>query len=163
MSEQMSDQSSCAPAIRMLSEHLEASRAKLLDAVGGLGRETFLARRPGGASVRDLLVHLMEAEDYWVTSVILGRKRDKFLPGNYEDVAALRSAWEEVHGRTRGLFAGLTRDLLAEARTVVWDEERTFGVGTILWHFFLHESHHRGQICMMMRDGGHTPPELDVL
>jgi uncharacterized damage-inducible protein DinB len=144
-------------------EHIETSRQRVLEAARSVSPEDFLRRKPGMYSIRDLLVHLMDAEDYWVGTVILGGKHGKFTPEKYEDVESLHADWKKMEGRTSELLARLSDKMLRETRTVRWEEEVTFEVDTALWYLFTHEIHHRGQICMLLRELGHEPPEVGLL
>jgi uncharacterized damage-inducible protein DinB len=123
----------------------------------------FLKRKPGAFSVRDLLVHLMDAEDYWVGSVILGGGHHKFTPEKYGDPQTLRADWDEVRDRTGKMFATLSEEMLGETRTVQWENEVTFDVNRALWHLLLHQIHHFGQACMLIREYGYEPPVVDLL
>lgn len=154
--------------IRELFEHVENSRDILLDATQKLDEKSFLDRQKGMSSIRDLLVHLMDAEDYWIGSVILGEKRQKFLPDKYEDVANLKANWEIIRGRTRKLVSDMSTELLSGQVTVQWEvarereEARRVDIGTVLLHLLTHELRHHGQVCLLMRQEGCEPPCLDL-
>ena len=144
-------------------KHAESSRRKILDAAGKMDAASFVARTPGVFSVRDLLVHLMDTEDFWIGSVVLAQKQRKFTPEKYKDAGTLRADWDKVRERTRKLFATLPAELLRQTRTVPGEAAETFEVEKILWHFLTHETHHRGQVCMLMRENGFEPPVVDLL
>lgn len=150
-------------AIRKMFEHVGSSREKLFGAVKKIDGESFLGREKGTSSIRDLLVHLMDTEDYWVGSVIMGERRQKFSPEKYEDAVGLKNDWDGIRERTRNLFSNLSEQSLAEKRTVEWDRELSVDVERILWHLIAHELHHTGQICLLVREAGHEPPEVDML
>jgi uncharacterized damage-inducible protein DinB len=59
------------------------------------------------------------------------------------------------------LFASLTEELLRQTRNVPGDAGVTL-VDRVLWHFLTHEIHHRGQVCMLMREKGFEPPVVDL-
>ena len=149
--------------IQKLFEHIENSRKIVLDTAQSLDRESFLSRQKGMSSIRDLLVHLMDAEDYWVGSVILKEKRQKFLPDKYENVPALRANWDTIHERTRKLVSDISSGRISEQATVQWEGDKTIDISTVLLHLFTHELHHRGQVCLLMRQQGCEPPDLDLL
>lgn len=149
--------------IRKIFEHVESSREKLLGAAGKIDGESFLSREKGTSSIRDLLVHIMDTEDYWVGSVIMGERRQKFSPEKYENALGLKEDWDKIRQRTRNLFTNLSEQLLAEKRTVEWDRDSTVDVESILWHLIVHDLHHTGQICLLIRETGHEPPEVDML
>ena len=144
-------------------EHAESSRRQILDAAGKMDAASFVARDPGVFSVRDLLVHLMDTEDFWIGSVVLAEKQRKFTPEKYADTETLRTDWDKVRERTRKLFATLPAELLLQTRAVPGEPGETFRVERILWHFLTHEIHHRGQACMLMRKNGFEPPVVDLL
>ena len=144
-------------------EHAESARLMLLAAAEKMDAASFVERRPGVFSVRDLLAHLMDAEDYWIGSVVLGGKHLKFAPERYCDVKALRVDWEKTRERTRTVFATLSEELLGQTRTAPHETDVTLEVDRILWHLLTHEIHHGGQVCMLMREHGFEPPVVDLL
>ncbi|KPJ61260.1 MAG: hypothetical protein AMJ46_02895 [Latescibacteria bacterium DG_63] len=150
-------------AIRKMFRHAESSRKKLLRAAKSIDKESFLSRRKGLSSIRDLQVHLMDTEDYWVGSVIMGERRRKFSPEKYEDAASLEQDWNSIRQRTRDFLSALSEQVLSDKRTVEWDRKLTFEVDEVLWQLLTHELHHNGQICLLMRETGHQAPELDIL
>ncbi len=149
--------------LQEMFEHAESSRCQVLAAAEKMDTVSFVERRQGLFSVRDLLAHLMDAEDYWIGSVVLSGRHRKFAPETYSDVKPLKADWDEVRERTRTLFATLSAELLGQTRTVRRETETAFLVDKILWHFLTHESHHLGQVCMLMRERGFAPPVVDLL
>ncbi len=149
--------------IQAVVEYVEKSRRNLLQAARMLSTEDFLRRKPGVFSVRDLLVHMMDAEDYWVGTVILGGRHQKFNPEKYENIGSVFADWEVVHERTRRLLDGISDARLNERITVRWDKPVTIDVRKALWQVLVHEIHHRGQICMLMREQGYDPPDVELL
>ncbi len=152
-----------AGVVKRMFEHAESSREKLLQAAKEIATDGFLSKEKGKSSVRDLLVHLMDTEDYWVGSVVLGERRCKFEPEKYQNAAGLKEDWDKIRERTKDYLSTLSERRLAEKRTVSWDRELTFDVETILWQLITHELHHGGQICLLLRQGGYQPPELDII
>ncbi len=147
--------------IQEIFSHLENSRRTVLDAVGRLDREEFMERQTGMTSVRDILAHLMDAEDYWVGSVIFEQKRQRFLPEKYESVSELRANWDKIYERTRRLVADISAGVVSDARSVTYGEGQLTDVSGVLIHVFAHEMFHLGQICLLIRQHGHEPPDLD--
>jgi len=148
--------------LQEMFERVESSRLQILDAAGTMDTASFSERRPGVFSVRDLLAHLMDAEDFWIGSVVLGGKHLKFEPERYPDLSSLKADWDKIRDRTGRVFATLTDELLRQIRTVPGEAGTTFEVDRILWRFLAHEIHHGGQICMLMREKGFEPPVLDL-
>jgi len=149
--------------IEKLFGHIENARRLLLDAAQKLDKESFLGRSKGASSIRDLFVHLMDAEDFWIGSVILGEKRQKFVPEKYEDVRTLSGNWTGIHLRTKKLVSDISAGHVSLQMSVPWEKDTTLDVGSILLHVAAHEIHHDGEICLLMRQRGHEPPYLDLL
>jgi uncharacterized damage-inducible protein DinB len=149
--------------LQEMFERAESSRQQILDAADKMDAASFVERRPGVFSVRDLLAHLMDAEDFWIGSVVLGGEHLKFTPERYSDVKALKTDWDKVRERTRTVFATLSQELLGQTRSARGETGVTFEVDRILWHFLAHEIHHRAQVCMLMREHGFEPPVVDLL
>ncbi|UCF77860.1 MAG: hypothetical protein JSW03_07025, partial [Candidatus Eiseniibacteriota bacterium] len=72
-------------AVRSMFELLQRWAEKLFPVLEKIDTESFTHREKGAGSVRDVLAHIMDAEDYWLGSVIMGQKRRRFSPEKYED------------------------------------------------------------------------------
>ncbi|MBN1504373.1 MAG: DinB family protein [Candidatus Eisenbacteria bacterium] len=149
--------------IKEMFEHAESSRRRILAVAEKMDGASFVARKPGLPSVRDLLVHMMDAEDYWMGSVVLGEKHRKYTPEKYSAVEALEADWNGIRERTRRFLSAASAETLRETRAVPGDAGGVIEVETILWHFLTHEIHHRGQVCILMRENGVVPPVVDLL
>jgi uncharacterized damage-inducible protein DinB len=149
--------------LQEMFEHAEWSRCQVLAAAEKMDAVSFVERKQGMFSVRDLLAHLMDAEDYWIGSVVLTGRHRKFAPEKYSDAKSLKADWDEVRQRTTVLFATLSAELLGQTRTLRRETETAFLVDKVLWHFLIHEFHHLGQVCMLMRERGLEPPVVDLL
>lgn len=164
---------------------------RMLHALEGLREETIgltsdldadsLARIPfqGGNSIGTLLVHIAEAEAFWILERIGGRplsreRREIYRMDQFGQPGAPQARRAPV-----SFFLGLLADLRVETREVVsslrdgdlegrrtWvdpanpDEREVFTVGWILTHLYGHESHHQGQIAMTRRMLGFPGPGM---
>jgi uncharacterized damage-inducible protein DinB len=103
----------------------------------------------------------------WTGAEFALRERKEFA--TLADIAAWGS-----DGR-RGVLSfveGVTSDQLAEERRMPWAaffedrSKQTAGVHTLgesVLQVFLHTQHHRGQVCMRMREVGVVPPTIDFI
>jgi len=116
--------------------------------------------RTSFGSIHGTLVHIMAGEWRWLR-FWRGQSYDReFRPEDYQSVATLETAWEEVASVWRRLVTGLTDDQL-QTRAMVRGAERPL-VQT-LQHVLNHSSHHRGQATTLLRQVGQLPPSIDFL
>jgi len=115
----------------------------------------------GKNSIGDLLRHISETEHWWFGDVVLGG-------GSYRDVT------RDMAPDGKAIIESLNRSFREYTLKVleshmVSDFERKYKIPgednrvTLLWvcqHVFEHECRHRGQIFMMMRLQGMTPPNV---
>jgi len=141
------------------------ARDRQLEACATLTGEQFL--QPMGnsfPSLRDTLAHLLGAEFFW-----LGRWRGRSpqaLPAatDFPTLAALQEAWRPVEQGVRDYLGGLSEEAAAgrftftDGKGVTW----TYPVWRSLQHVANHQTYHRGQVTMFLRQLGISPPGLDI-
>ncbi len=150
--------------IEMLFEHNFAVREPILESVRLLSGENFMRNHGvGWGSVRDLLVHLINTEKYWI-SVLRDEEMDWLESDDYPDLDSIANTWVDVEKKTREYLMTLETDDLHHVKRVRWsDATVSFTVKKALVHMATHEIHHRGLIVGLIRKMGHTPPVVDML
>jgi uncharacterized damage-inducible protein DinB len=140
------------------------ARDRQLDACAKLTTEQFV--KPMGnsfSSVRDTLAHLIFAEWIWKERW-LGRSPKTFPPADYPDLTAVREAWRPVEHDVRDYLAGVTEQTIARRFTATNSKGETFSYP--LWRSMLHvanhQTYHRGQVTMFLRQFGVEAPGLDL-
>ena len=127
-------------------------------------------RRDRGAffgSVHRTLNHLLVVDRLW-TGRIEGIDRgvhslDQML---YEDFMSLRLARCEEDARLIRLAERLTPEQLASPivyRRIIGEGLEETRIDHILLTLFNHQTHHRGQVHVLLTQSGVTPPPLDVI
>lgn len=131
---------------------------------------------PRGASfesLRNLLLHGVEAEDYWVNFVIPGRA-DLFLDWDHprrhaepygwvDSMEALRGAVEDAEARSLAYLADLTPHELARtvARRHANGDVTAHVVEDVLVDVVTHDFHHRGEMLALLWQRDVQPPSVD--
>jgi uncharacterized damage-inducible protein DinB len=141
------------------------ARDRQLEACAALTEEQFL--QPLGnsfPSLRDTLAHLMGAEWIWLERW-LGRSPQGLPPAtDYRTLPALLEAWRPVEHGVREYLGGLTEEAYSSrlSFTNAKGETWTYPVWRSLLHVANHQTYHRGQVTMFLRQLGISPPALDV-
>ena len=105
-------------------------------------------------NVRDLLLHIIEIEQFWIHDVI--QKGSSTLSDEYEGqlrtVAEIQEEMEAVHKRTMDFLT--TVPVEDFNRIVQVPQDGTPKLGWILWHIFEQQIHHRGELylCLSLLD-----------
>jgi len=148
----------------LLINHNITARASLLDSIEKLDQDVFLRDLGvGRLSLRNILVHLMDAEKYWI-SVVKGAEIEHFNPEIFPTLDAVRRAWCDVERETRDYLDTLDDDQLQHVKSIVWNNDTiNFTIGKALVHFATHEIHHRGVIIGLLRQLGLEPPDVSML
>lgn len=150
--------------IEMLFEHNFAVRGAILDSLKQLSNGDFNRNHGvGWGSIRDILVHLVNTEKYWI-SILKEEEMQWLESSHYPDLDSVADAWIEVEKATREYLLKLEIDDLHHVKRVRWpDATISFTVKKALVHLATHEIHHRGLIVGLIRIMGHTPPLVDML
>lgn len=144
-----------ADAFRFFYDYHFSENRKLWDLCMALSHEQFT--RPGGyshGSVRDQIVHLMEVDDGWFSSLIGGDFPDSFPVSDLDDRAAIRAHWDQVEQKMRAYLAELHDDMLFEKPIEEPEEDRDLILWQVLLHVANHGTDHRAQILRQLNDLG---------
>lgn len=119
----------------------------------------------GWGSIRNTLVHCLEAETFWVQYALLKQGRPDFDFAQYPDIAGVRQLAAQVRERTQACVAGLDQDGLNATASITYSSGTVveFTVAKLFVHVITHDTHHRGQVVALARQLGYEPPELDLM
>lgn len=139
--------------------------AVLLDHAAKLPAESFTKPLEGFGwpSVRDQLLHIAEAEAFWVTRA----RGEDFSGWDYKCFATadeVREAYASACAATREFFGALTPAALIHPRRIEFSGGGSTEISPalMLCHIVTHGFHHKGQAAAMCRLLGHPPPETDM-
>ncbi|MHA2396418.1 MAG: DinB family protein [Candidatus Thorarchaeota archaeon] len=150
--------------IEMLINHNSVSREPLFHTLEQLDSGEFLKNTGAGkGSVRDILVHLMNAEKYW-TAKLRDTKVEMSKAEDFQDVRSIRDAWSKVSVETEEFIKSLGEDQLHHVGSVKSGNQTiSFTVAKALLHMTTHETHHRGFLIGLIRQLGLEPPDVNML
>jgi uncharacterized damage-inducible protein DinB len=143
----------------------EQMRRKCIDALREVSDERF--REPlknlGGRSLRDLVVHWIESEDYWINTVVCNRKITPYHCDDYATVRAACRKWDEVRKETFACIKALTEEDLKQHRTVrLQYSVQDITVEKAILYLCTHDAQTRGEFCVQMLLLGLEEPDLDI-
>jgi uncharacterized damage-inducible protein DinB len=117
---------------------------------------------PGGRSVGEMAWHLAEVEGYLSDGLSKGAVTFQDLPPNLKrprEVKQLAPGYRQVHQDAVARLAGL-KDADLD-REIPFAGDRRLSIRDCLWGALLmHLIHHRGQLSLMVRLAGGTPPGI---
>jgi uncharacterized damage-inducible protein DinB len=150
--------------IEMLINHNSVCRDPLFQTLERLDSEEFL--KPTGAgkgSVRDILIHIMNAEKFWIA--FLKESEYKMSePERFLDIRSIRNEWSTVSAETEEFIRNLPENHFQHVRSIRSDERTiSFTVAKALLHMATHETHHRGFLIGLIRQKGLEPPDVNML
>ena len=160
-----------AQALRTLYGYNSHATARILDTAADLSPEELLAPMPGEQrSVRDTLVHLVSAQDRWLSrwdgrlSPAEATSR-QVKPEDFPDMPTIRSEWERVDARTHDFVdalddAGVERVLEGKLRD---GSKVTRDLWVMMLHVANHGTQHRSEIAAHLTALGRSPGDLDLV
>ena len=142
------------------------ANTRILDTTAGLTAEQFLA--PGGSSfdsVRDTLVHTMNAQWLYLERWQGRSPRAWPEPTIYPDLAAIRGRWNEIEHDTQAFMAALDDARLAAVvdYTNMQGEPWAYPLWQQMIHQVNHATQHRSETAVLLTQLGHSPGWLDLL
>jgi uncharacterized damage-inducible protein DinB len=150
--------------IEMLINHNLTVRGSVLEVLDKLSPGVFLKELGEGiGSFRDILVHLIDTERYWM-SILKDESVVHLIPADFETVNAVRTAWCSTEELTRGFLKSLDEEQLNHVKSTTRDGSTFyFTIAKAFIHLATHEIHHQGLIVGLLRQLGFDVPEIKVL
>jgi uncharacterized damage-inducible protein DinB len=144
---------------RIANERLYESCAQLSD-------EEYRRLRAGSfGSIHGLLNHILLGDTIWLARFEGGGATTPALNSVlYNEFGALRAARAAHDARIEAFFATLTEDALSHSYPYVNNQGKNYveSAPVAFSPFFNHQTHHRGQITVMLSQTGVKPPSLDL-
>ena len=152
---------------RMLARYNTIANERLYDVVGRLGDEEYrLERAASFPSIHRTLNHILLGDRIWMARFTgTGYAVTPPLGGElYADFPGLRTARAGEDARIESFLANVAEDFLAKevSYTNSAGEHHSDPAGLLLAHLFNHQTHHRGQVHVMLTQAGVKPPALDM-
>ncbi len=104
-------------------------------------------------SVRDQVVHLMSADDYWFSGLRGVRRPEPLNPSDFDDRNRLRARWDGIEQHMRTYLANVSDGMLFEKPFRDGEDEDLF-LWQALLHVANHGTDHRAQILRLLHDLG---------
>lgn len=126
--------------------------------------ELIAAPGQGMRSIRDILVHLIDAETGWIDHVVRGNPRLALAPETLQNLDQILAVWTPRRATTVQLIERLTADDRVSTRPLPWNAAEFATVEEIVWHVVTHEQFHRGQVFTRFALLGRRDlPDLDAI
>ena len=145
-----------ANAFRHFYNYHFAENRKVLEHVTSLTFEQFTQKVDySRGSVREQLVHLIDAEEMWF-SELRGVQPSDPLPDTVEvdDRNVIRAYWDKVEQNTRAYLAELQDELLFTKPIKEPEEDQVLFAWQVLLHVANHATDHRAQLLRALHDLG---------
>jgi uncharacterized damage-inducible protein DinB len=118
----------------------------------------------GMRPIRDVLVHLIGAERFWIRHFIQGQPWLRVEASSFGDLDRILVAWAPQREATLAVLRGLTPAERQARKPLPWDPAETASVEEVVWHVVTHEQYHRGQVFTRLAMLGRRDlPDYDFL
>jgi uncharacterized damage-inducible protein DinB len=153
-------------AFRMLARYNRIANERLYDVCERLDPVEYRRERKGSfGSIHKLLNHLLLGDRIWMSRFSGGGNTTPPLKSIlFENFPELRSARVAEDEEIEAFFANLDADFLQRRFSYVNNQGKDYveTVPVAVLHFFNHQTHHRGQVHVMMSQTDVKPPSLDM-
>jgi uncharacterized damage-inducible protein DinB len=121
-------------------------------------------------TIKHLLLHIADVEDFWVHEVIRGTTpllsqwpHDRFHPETESHpLAWIHEYSVALQQSTESYLSSINSAELARVvRQPPPQPQTPYSMESVLWHALTHEVRHSAQIVLLARQLGHEPPWLD--
>ena len=133
----------------------------VLDGLAQLTQDEFTrAPSPSHSSIRGLVLHMLECEAWFLTLCQGRQMKELDLPA----LADIRRYWSGVERDQQAFIAQLEKDDLARQVTVDLKKDTIhLPVWQLLVQAFVHSTHHRAELGILLGQMGHALPTLDII
>ena len=105
-------------------------------------------------SVRDQIVHLINADEVWFSELRGVEPSEPFPPATVDDRKTIRAHWDRVEQSMRDYLAELRDDMLFDKSIDEPEEDRDLILWQVLLHVVNHGTDHRAQLLRLLNDLG---------
>jgi uncharacterized damage-inducible protein DinB len=149
-----------------LARYNRVANERLFEACSKLDAAEYGKLRKGSfGSIHALLNHIMLGDRIWMARFEgAGRTTPKLNTVLYQEFSDLWDARKVEDARIEGFFAGLKKDALGRSLqyTNSLGKDCVDDMTVSISHLFNHQTHHRGQVHVMLSQTEVPPPSLDL-
>jgi uncharacterized damage-inducible protein DinB len=151
---------------KLFARYNRIANERLYEACGQLDAAEYQRQRAGSfGSVHNLLNHILLGDRIWMSRFRGGGKTTPPLNSIlYDDFAELRVARAAEDAGIEAFFDQARESFFGQ--TIVYrnslGKDYVDAVPSVVLHFFNHQTHHRGQIHVMLAQTNVKPPSLDM-
>ena len=132
------------------------ANGRLLQAAGELPTEDFdRDLKSSFGSIKGTLRHLVWGERGWLRHWTESSFGPDLSAAELPDLPAIAAEWTRLEAAQDAFVGGLTEETLRAPHSV---DGNAYVLGELLQHCLNHSTHHRGQVVLMLRQLGRTPP-----
>jgi uncharacterized damage-inducible protein DinB len=150
----------------MLARYNRIANERLYERCAQLDDDEYRRARAGSiGSIHGLLNHILLGDRLWMTTFHGAVRSTPDLAAIlFDDFDALRSARQEEDARIEAFFGELGADFFERVFRYTNNQNRdiTETAPVAVAHFFNHQTHHRGQVHVMLSQTAVPPPQLDL-
>jgi uncharacterized damage-inducible protein DinB len=152
---------------QMLGRYNTLANQRLYETCARLDDAEYRRARPGSfGSIHALLNHILLGDRIWIGRFLAQEATTTPALATilYEGFPALRAARIEEDARLEGFLSGLDEAFLNREIRYVNSAGKLHAdpASLTLAHLFNHQTHHRGQVHVMLSQTAVPPPELDM-
>ena len=114
-------------------------------------------------SVRDQIIHLIDAEQMWFSELRDVRPLELPSPSDVDDRQAIRAFWDAVEQDIRAYLTELRDEMLFTKPIKEPDEDQILTVWQVLLHVANHATDHRAQLLRVLHDLGVETKSQDYI
>jgi uncharacterized damage-inducible protein DinB len=151
---------------RMLARYNRIANQRLYEYCARVDDGEYRQQRQGSfGSIHGLLNHVLLGDRIWMARFEGGGAITPALNTIlFERFVELRDARVEMDGRIEAFFGGLDGSFLERPLAYTNSQGRQYAEAApvAIAHFFNHQTHHRGQVHVMLSQTSVAPPSLDL-
>jgi uncharacterized damage-inducible protein DinB len=153
-------------AFRMFARYNRIANVRLYEQCGKLDLVEYRRERPGSfGSIHNLLNHILLGDRIWMSRFAGGGNTTPPLNSIlFETFAELSSARIEQDASIEAYFEKVDGDFLTRPLSYTNSQGKDYLEPTpvAVLHFFNHQTHHQGQVHVMISQTDVRPPSLDM-
>jgi uncharacterized damage-inducible protein DinB len=133
----------------------------VLDGVAQLSENEFTRESsPSHGSIRGLLLHMLRCEAGFLAAC----QERQFGAPDLSGLADIRRSWTELDREQQDFIASLTEsDLARDVQVELAGHPYHFPLWQLLVQAFVHSTHHRAELTILLGQMGYPLPTLDII
>lgn len=116
-----------------------------------------------GKSICNLHVHTANTYQGWIMTIARKLQVERYKESDYQSIHSVKKLFQQIDDMVLSFIQDSSHSWLETLEAEIRGKKYSLTRAQIFTHVITHEFHHKGQVLMLARQMGYTPPDTDII